>query len=140
MTRKGILEYVEAIRERYRRASKEEKGKILDEFTQTTHLHRKAAIRLMNRISGSTGKGGRGRPRRYGAAVADALKGIWEAADRLCSKRLHPFIPELLHILKRHEETTSITLEIERQLYKMSPATIDRLLRPWRRPPLSIDH
>jgi len=132
VTRKSVVEYVEAIRERYRRGSKGEKGKMLDEFTQTTHLHRKAAIRLLNRVSGSAGKKRRGRARKYGAAVADALRYLWEATDRLCSKRLHPFLPELVRMLKRHEESEA-TLEIESQLYEMSPATIDRLLRPWRR-------
>ena len=32
---------------------------------------------------------------RYGANVAEALRVAWEATDRLCSKRLHPFLPEL---------------------------------------------
>ena len=41
MTRSSILEYVEAVRERYLMASKKEKGKILDEFTKVTDCHRK---------------------------------------------------------------------------------------------------
>ncbi len=48
MTRQSIKEYAGAIRERYRRGTKKEKGKILDEFTKATGLHRKAAIRLLN--------------------------------------------------------------------------------------------
>jgi hypothetical protein len=56
----------------------------------------------------------------------------WEATDRLCSKRLHPFLPELIKVLRRYGDGT-ITAEIEVQLCRMSPATIDRLLRPWRR-------
>ena len=47
MTRASIREYVEAVRGRYLRASKIEKGKILDEFTQVVGCHRKAAIRLL---------------------------------------------------------------------------------------------
>ena len=49
MTRGGIREYVAAVRGRYVMASKAEKGKILDEFTQVTGCHRKAAIRLLLR-------------------------------------------------------------------------------------------
>ena len=56
----------------------------------------------------------------------------WEATDRLCSKRLHPFLPELVQVLRRHAEGT-MTAEVEAQLCRMSPSTIDRLLRPWRR-------
>ncbi|MCK4274099.1 MAG: hypothetical protein KAW90_04355 [Dehalococcoidales bacterium] len=47
--RRRIMEYVQALRKRYFRAAKEEKGKMLNEFTQVTGLHRKAAIRLLNR-------------------------------------------------------------------------------------------
>lgn len=52
MTRGSIEEYAEAIRERYRRASRKEKGRILDEFTQVTGYHRKAAVRLLKRGQG----------------------------------------------------------------------------------------
>jgi len=74
----------------------------------------------------------RGRPRQYGGAVVGALRVAWEAADRLCSKRLRPFLPELVKTLERHGETT-MSVEVEVQLCQMSPATIDRVLRPWRR-------
>lgn len=131
MTRESIKEYVEAIRERYQKAGKEEKGKILDEFTKTTGLHRKAAIRMLNRRS-PAGAGKRcGRPRQYGPRVVEALRAIWEASDRLCSKRLRPFLPELIRVM-RHCGEGKMTLEIEAQLCQMSGATMDRLLRPWK--------
>jgi len=60
-----------------------------------------------------------------------ALKMVWEASDCLCSKRLQPFLPELVGILKRCGELT-MTGEIEAQLCQMSPSTIDRALRRWR--------
>jgi hypothetical protein len=43
----------------------------------------------------------RGRPRRYNTDVVRALRIAWEATDRLCSKRLQPFLPELVKILRR---------------------------------------
>ena len=132
MTRNSVREYTEAIRERYWKASKEEKGKILDEFTKTSALHRKAAIRLLNRPSASVGTTKRrGRPRKYGIAVVEALRAVWEASDRLCSKRLHPFIPELVRVIGRCGER-QMTVEIEAQLCQMSPSTIDRRLRSWK--------
>ena len=94
------------------RASKKEKGKILDEFTKVTGRHRKAAIRLFRHGSQSKTNKRRGRPRGYGTAVAGALRVAWEATDRLCSKRLHPFLPELVTILRRHGES-AMTAEIE---------------------------
>jgi hypothetical protein len=132
VTRQSIKEYLEAIRGRYHKASKEEKGKILDEFTQVTHLHRKAAIRLLNRVYESSGKKRRGRKRKYDSVVVESLKTIWEASDRLCSKRLKPFMPEILEVLRHHDEL-HVNADIQAQLCEMSPATIDRRLRQWRR-------
>jgi len=131
MTRGSILEYVEAIRGRYLSVSRE-KRRILDEFTNVTSLHRKAAIRLLRRRDQTKVNRRRGRPRCYGSNVVSALRVVWEATDRLCSKRLHPFLPEVLVSLKRHGEIT-LTPEVEAQLYRISPSTIDRLLHPYRR-------
>ena len=132
MTRRSILEYAQALRPRYGKASKEEKRKMLDEFVQVTGFHRKAAIRLLNRVSRLTSGKRRGRQRKYGSEVAEALKEVWEASDRLCSKRLRPFIPEMAMVLRRHGEQR-IDAFLEAQLCRISPSTIDRLLRPYRK-------
>ena len=73
MTRGSGKEYAEAIRERYRRASRKEKRWMLEEFTQVTgyHLLRRERSRVWGRR--------RGRPRQYGTEVAVALKVVWEA-------------------------------------------------------------
>jgi len=132
VTRRSIMEYTQAIRPRYLRASKEEKGKILDEFAQATGFHRKASIRLLNRVSRPTAGKQRGRKRKYGPEVAGALKEVWEASDRLCSERLKPFIPEMVKVLRRHSEQC-IDASLEARLCQISRSTIDRLLRPYRR-------
>jgi len=132
MTRTSIGEYTEAIRGRYLRALRKEKGRILDEFTKVTSYHRKAVIRLLHRQNQPVKNKKRGRSRQYSAAVVGSLRFAWEATDRLCSKRLQPFLPELVQVLRRHGEST-MSAEIEAQLCRMSPSTIDRLLKPWRR-------
>ena len=131
MTRGSIREYTEVMRGRYLGAPEEEKSKILDEFTNVTGYHRKAAIRLLRRGHKQRNKRC-GRPRRYGAPVVEVLRVAWEATDRLCSRRLHPFLPELVTVLRRQGDTT-MTIEVEAQLCQISPSTIDRLLRPYRR-------
>ncbi len=131
MTRRSILEYAEVMRPRYRGAARAEKGEILDEFTRVTGLHRKAAIRLLNHRAGRKAGVRRGRPRRYDIAVAGTLRAVWEASDHLCSKRLQPFLPELVAALRRHGEL-SVAPEIESALCRISASTIDRLLHPWR--------
>jgi len=131
VTRRSILEYAEAVRERYSRSSKKVKTKILDEFVAATGLHRKAAVRLLNRESNKSNRKKSGRPKLYSLETVSALKVAWEVSDRLCSKRFKPFLPELVSILKREGELT-ITEETEGQLVRMSASTIDRVLRRWR--------
>ena len=132
MTRRSILEYAQAIRTRYLKEGKEGKAKILDEFVQATGLHRKSAIRLLNREAGSGGGKRRGRPRRYATEVVAALKVAWETGDCLCSRRLQPFLPELVRVLKTKGEL-SLTEEVENQLGRLSASTVDRITRRWRR-------
>ena len=62
----------------------------------------------------------------YGAAVKDALV-LWEASDRVCSKRLAPMIPVLLPALERHGQLAPDE-GLWVKLLAISPATIDRLL------------
>jgi hypothetical protein len=130
MTLKSVKEYVAAIRDRYLRCDKEEKGKILDEFEKVTGYHRKAAIRLILKVPKPAWKH-RGRPGGYNT-VLEPLITIWEASDRLCSKRLHPFIPEMIRILRQKGEL-QLDASAEAKLTKLSAATIDRLLEPSRR-------
>lgn len=131
MTRRSIMEYAQALRGRYFGASRAEKGKMLDEFTKVTSLHRKSAIRLLNRPSQSRAVKRRGRPREYGTGVVEALKAVGEASDRVCSRRLQPFIPEMVKVLRQHNEL-GVDASTEAQLCRISPSTIDRVLRPCR--------
>jgi hypothetical protein len=131
MTRGSIREYIEAVRVRYLKANKKEKGLILDEFIQVTGYHRKAAVRLLCGYRSPQPSQRRGRKRHYGEEISSALYILWEASDHLCSKRLKPFIGELIRILRRHEEL-AVNSAVEAELNHMSPSTIDRLLKPWR--------
>jgi hypothetical protein len=137
VTRRSILEYAQAAEGRYRRSSKREKTKILDEFTQNTGLHRKAVIRLLNRASSRMARvtvgerKKRGRPPLYESAVVAALKICWEAVDCLCSRRLRPFLPELVRVLKEKGELR-VSEETEARLCALSASSIDRITRRWR--------
>jgi len=131
VTRRSIIEYAEELKKRYFGASREEKGKMLDEFTQVTGLHRKATIRLLNRPRPLEAGKRRGRPAVY-KGITEPLRVVWEASDRLCSKRLKPFLPEMIRVLRQHGEQ-KIDASTEARLCKMSPSTIDRLLRPCRK-------
>jgi len=138
MTAKSIQEYAEIMRQRYIKADKKEKGKILDEFIKVTGYHRKSAIRVLLKMANPPNSH-RGRPASY-SSVLQPLKSIWEASDRLCSRRLQPFIPEMIQVLRRQGEI-HIDSNSQTRLTKLSPSTIDRMLRPYRqrggRKPLS---
>jgi len=71
-----------------------------------TGLNLKSAIRLLNRQVKPAGRKKVGRPRSYGPEAVAALKVAWEAIDCLCSRRLQPFLPELLRILREKGEIT----------------------------------
>jgi len=109
---------------------------LLDEFCRVTGYHRKAAVRLLNRPRqrGVAARGGR--PRRYGPDVAQALHRLWEVAGGLSGKLLVPFLPTLIQQLERHDEL-ALPPQVRADLLRLSPATADRLLAPYRqgRPP-----
>src|SRR5262249_49664701 len=67
----------------------------------------------------------------YSEAAREALILLWEAADRICGKRLKAILPDLIAAMERHGH---LALDpIGRQhLLAISPATIDRLLAPIR--------
>ena len=132
MTRSSILEYAEEMKKRYRGATKGKKKELLDEFVQVTGLHRKSSIRLLNRKTEFDERKKRGRKKKYGMREKAAVERIWEASDRLCSKRLKPFLPEMIRVMRKHGEI-AIDVEFEAKLCRMSTSTIDRLLRPSRR-------
>lgn len=126
MTYEARREYLCAIRDRYGKATKRSKGLILDEFTRSTGYSRKYAIRILSGVvEPRTRKPG---PKPRYAKVVVCLKELWEVLDRPCSKKLKAAIPELLPFYK----SAHLTTEIERQLRDVSPATIDRLLKPYR--------
>lgn len=122
-------ELVKAIQERYESASLLDKQRILDEFVALTGYHRKHAIRVLGSDSSTDVEQVATPPREriYGDAVREALGTLWEAADRVCGKRLKALLPTLVTALERHGHLTLDPVVRER-LLTASAATIDRLL------------
>lgn len=120
-------ELVGVIRERYQQSDKRGRSAILDEFVAVTGYHRKHAIRLLGTADETRVTPARRTPRRYGKEVREGLIALWEASDRICSKRLKPLIPVLLPALERHGQL-AISAETRTLLLAISPASMDRLL------------
>lgn len=122
--------YLEAIRKRYRRAKRADKGKILDEFCSVCSYQRKYAIRLLRRkVSRAPRRPGR--PSRYDQPeLLVVLRKIWLATDQMCSRRLVAAMPLWLP----HYEVSFGVLDesVKSKLAGISSASIDRLLKPVR--------
>jgi hypothetical protein len=132
VTRAALREYAAVQRERYLQATRAEKQRLLDEVVAVTHIHRKAAIRLLRRPPrprAAPGPGGR--PRAYGPEVAAAATVLWQAAGRIGAHRLHPFVPELLDRLIQCD-AVSPSPAVDKLLRQASRPTLARLLAPAR--------
>ncbi|HEY7062800.1 MAG TPA: transposase [Chloroflexota bacterium] len=118
---------------RYREATHKQKSVVLDEFLAATGYARKYAIRLLAKPIAPPAPIQRPRAPRYGPAVCEALRVAWTATNEICSKRLVPFLPELVPALERHGHL-ELAPDVRTLLLALSPATADRLLRPLRQP------
>ena len=129
MGRKSKQEYLLAICGRYQRVGRRFKSKILDEFCEVCGYSRKYAIGLLNRTPGQRRR--RAGPRwHYDAAVLEPLKFIWRQAEQMCSKRLKAALPVWLPFYEQRQGPLSEA--VRTKLLRISPATIDRLLKKTR--------
>jgi hypothetical protein len=119
-------ELTTAVGQRYQVADRTAKKLILDEFTKITGYHRKHAIRVLTAQPAPMRE--RPAPQRiYREAAKEALIVLWEAADRICGKRLKSLLPQLLEAMERYGHI-QLEAELRTLLLKMSASTIDRLL------------
>lgn len=130
MSQHSKRELVQRLQPRYLKAGRKEKTRILDEFVAVTGLHRKAAIRSLRRQYKST-REYRGRHKTYTGSVVTALAQIWRICGCICGKRLYPILADMVASLERHNEL-KLDEETKALLLAVSPATIDRLLRPYK--------
>lgn len=124
-------EYLAKIHGRYGRAGRLHKTRILDEFCANCGYHRKAALRLLHRpLEPARRKRPGPKPTYEPTQLLPVLKVIWLESDQLCSKLLKAALPEwLLHYERRYGLLPD---EVKKKLLAISPAQIDRLLRPMR--------
>ena len=118
-----------ALAPRYAHASRRQKGQLLDEFCAITGYTRKHALMMLSRppVEDRARSVG-GRPLSYGAAEVALLRMCWSATDGICSKRLAPFLPELLARLRHWHSLRHVSAETIERVARMSPSTIDRAL------------
>jgi hypothetical protein len=120
-------QYLKALLGRYLRVRKRGKSALLDEYCRNTGMARKSVIRkIAGLLKGESPPRKQRRPV-YGRPVRVALETLWEIFDRPCGQRLKPLVEEELERLRALGELR-VDEKTARQLQRVSPATIDRLL------------
>jgi hypothetical protein len=115
------------MRGRYLAASREERGRLLDELAVLTGLHRYSVVRLLKGATLERRPRHKQRGREYGAEVDDALRVIRESLDYVCAERLTPALVETAEQLARHGELATTPGLLE-QLGRISVASVQRRL------------
>lgn len=133
MSLRSRRELLNRVAPRYRGSSWKAKRGILDEFVSGSGYGRKYAVTLLNRGIPDSAAKKRRLPRRYDETVRQALNTVWRAANRICSRRLIPFLPDFVVALERFGHL-SLPAQVRERLLTMSPATADRLLYQERHP------
>ncbi len=121
--------YLKVVAPRYAKAGRSERSALLTEMRAVTGLHRKSLLRLLHGPTlDRAPRGPRLRRRRYGAAVADVVRVVWESLDYVCAERLTPVLLPTARQLALWEELV-LTPEVEVALCTISRATVQRLLQ-----------
>jgi hypothetical protein len=131
ISREARAELLDALRHRYQLGSRKTKTRILDEFVAVAKCHRKHAIRLLGSSVPTQVKVHTVGRRIYDEAVLEALIVVWEAADRICGKRLKVVLPSFIDAMERHGHL-ELDSDVRGRLHAISPSSIDRLLAPIR--------
>ena len=124
----------------YGQASKKEKSRLLDELCGATGWSRDNARRAIRNAGQRRGRASaqkrkpRGRGYSYSALVV--LIEVWSLAGEPSGKYLHAVLDDHLRLLQAHGELARVTErlseEVTAEVLSMSPATIDRYLKPTR--------
>ena len=138
---------IKANHKKYKKAERKEKTVILNDLQELTGYTRKYIIKLLNihnrvikRKGGiivkadiqKSGVSSRGRKKVYGKEISNLLFNIWKITVGISSKHLKAFILENYEVLWGYEPLKDTPLEHRELLKRISPATIDRLLKPHR--------
>lgn len=118
----------------YLKASKKEKGLILNSLVRQTGMWRESIIRSLKREqmkSDLTPPQKRGRKAYYTHDVCLALEDVWQAANSCCGELLHSVIPEYVSIFRR-DNMWKHGDEVTGKLLAMSLPTVKRKVSGWK--------
>lgn len=128
MTKTTRKELLSAIKQRYLKATREEKTEILNEFCNSTGYNRLYAIRILQ-AGHQYRSWTRKRPSTYSPELLLLIIKLWELLDYPCGTRLKPQLLPLMESLVRSGELSEVSESWQRQLRKISAKTLDRRLK-----------
>lgn len=118
------------------KATRAEKGAILDAVCAVTGWHRDHARKAIRTALAGNQPTGPRQPRdpayRYDDAAVALLTRCWAVLDGPTGKRLRPALPDLMANLSAHGHLAGVDAAVVDQVLSMSAATIDRRLAPAR--------
>ncbi len=131
---KQVKEYLSSLKKRYIKVRKKEKMVILDEFVKTAKYDRKYAAKLL-RGAYNYAKNEVHRPHRiYTKKDADVLGEVWKLLGWIASKRMKPQLKLAVDELIKAGRIT-LSFDDRKRFVGMSPATMDRLMKKYRKRP-----
>lgn len=133
----------------YRKLPRKEKSLMLNQFVRTTGYNRSYAATLLRgygkkilvqngnkaQLCKTTRKRrrGGGRPAVYTKPVRDAIRWLWQIFGYKCGKLLVPIIRNNIENFKKEKPLSMLNEDERKALEKVSPSTVDRILREPRR-------
>jgi len=122
-------QYLERVREEYRKADKKTKTRLLNEARKRTRLNRKVLIGKLSHPAAVRKKKKKRGPRKpaYDKEVLAALIKAWEIFDYPCGQRMAPALQQEVERLRKSKELICSD-EVAGKLREVSPKTIDRML------------
>src|ERR1700721_1573862 len=93
--------YLKRMKPLYLKASKAEKGDLLNQMQEVTGLHRKSLLRLLHAKTLQRQPRQKQRERSYGKEVEQVIICVWESLDYICAERLTPVLLSTARHLQR---------------------------------------
>ena len=143
MTIDEVYKYLNKMRPIYKKATRKQKGQLLDDMVAVTGRNRDYIIHKLKEPLKRRPRQHQ-RTRTYKADFDRVLRIVYESYGRICAERLHPNLLKLTEQLAHHGEL-KLTDKLKEQLVVVSLSTVRNRLRqfrqdePWtpRRPPRS---
>jgi hypothetical protein len=118
----------------YLKATKEEKGRLLDDMERLSGMHRKSIIRAIKirQLKGVRRRGGS--KKKYAPETIELLEIVWETGDYVCAERLESQVDDLTDTLDKLGYLKEYNEKAIKQVRQMPLGTMKDKLRGLEKP------